>query len=257
MFGGVARLAGPMLKAFGKGLAGETVVGLGGNVPAALKFAQGAGKFVDGPIGNYVLNTATDTALGTLWGENPMSALGRSMVGNVGGTIGQKVIGAGLDKVGVNRGMQEFFGGTIINPASYALTEMAAMKLMPGMYGMDAQGNYVGDNPQTAQQPEQMLPGQMQQPSPEQLQAMTYQQMAVDAGHQQAGLNQLDRQSAQADFYFDQREKEAKAQQRLAKETYRRSLEQQFAGASVGAYGMLPPGIPSLEQQNQMYGGMR
>lgn len=243
---GVAKLAGGVLKAFNRGLSGGKVLS---KAPDALRAANAAGRFVDSPVGNYAFNTVSDAAFGALWGEDPIRAFQRSALANVGGTIGQKLGGAAMGKLGMNRATQEFIGGTFINPLSYSLTEMGAMKVMPEFYGLDAQGNYVGDNPQPQTETIPQL-------TPAEQQAVAYQQMAM-AAQNPPGLSPVDRQAAQVDFYFDQQDKARRAQQALAKETYRRSLENQFAGMGGIDYGMLLTGIPTLEQQNQMYGGFR
>jgi hypothetical protein len=239
---GVARLAGGILKAFGAGLSGKKLASLGTvgvngsaaaiKIPKVLSTANTAGRFFDSPIGNYATNTVLDAGFGMLWGENPLNALGRSAIGNIGGTIGQKTIGAGLDRLGASKGIQEITGSLVVNPLAYSLTEMGAMKVVPGLYGLDANGNYVGNQQQEVSQT---------QLNPEQQQAAMLEQMAMMAQNP-SGLSQLDRQTAQADFYFDQQEKQRRAEQKLAKDIYRRSLEQQYSG---------------LPAEQQMYGGFR
>lgn len=228
---GVARLAGGILKAIAKGHAGGKVVSLGTQTPGILKVANTAGRILDSPAANYISNTALDAGMGMMWGESPMTAVTRSAIGNIGGTLGEKAITSGLNAVGVPKSMQMAVG-LVSNPLAYSLTEMGAMKVVPGLYGLDANGNYVGNQQQEVSQT---------QLNPEQQQAAMLEQMAMMAQNP-SGLSQLDRQTAQADFYFDQQEKQRRAEQKLAKDVYRRSLEQQYSG---------------LPAEQQMYGGFR
>jgi hypothetical protein len=227
MAGGFARLAGNAFKAFSKGLGGSKVAADAGRL---MTTANRLGQFQGSAAGNYVTNTVIDAGMGMMWGESPGTALLRSGIGNVGGTVGQKVVGKGLKKLGASDAAIEAIGAVAVNPLAYSATEMAGMRVMPGLYGLDAQGNYVGDsgvgmaqNGMQANQPPAMPDGLVPGLQP-----------GSTPGLQPSLLSPADKVRIESDHYFREQRKNRQQMKRIAASNYRQQLEL----GNMGQYGM-------------------
>lgn len=220
---GVARIAGLAGKAFARGVNGRGMIS---SAPKFLQTANKLGRFQNSPIGNYAINTAMDAGMGVVWGENPANALGRSAFANIGGTVAQKGFQKVTRSMGIPDMASEVVGQMFVNPAAYTGMEMLGSKIMPGLYGLDSQGNYVGDMPE--------------QPT----MSAIPQQQAIDP---MSLLSPADQFRIQSDVNFRQQREQQQAMKRAAANAYKQQLELEASGGFI-------PGLQNLSQLNAQYG---
>lgn len=241
---GLGRLAGAGLKAFASGIEGTKVaanaaslINKGARTQKALEMLNRAGQFQSSTTGNYLINTAMDAGMGMVWGESPLNAVGRSAIGNIGGTAAQKLFTAGADKVGMPRMATEAIANMVVNPAAYTGMEMLGSRVVPGLYGLDANGNYIGNQ---AEAPLPQIPTD----------SIGVMPVNPQMGGPLDQLSEAERFKLRSDMYLKQQRESERAMKQAATNAYKARLESSNNVSLIGQqYGLAP--VPPAQ-----YGGM-